>query len=224
MKIIVLHGEDTAKSYVRIKQFVEVAKTRNWEVTYFENSSQGIEENVSKVSLFGSERFFVVKDVKILGKRDLEWIKKKSVNLPGTLIIYNEGILAKNILKSLPDNTKIEEFKLPKLIWTFLENIYPGNSDKVVKDFHRLIVREPPEFIFSLIAKQLRDLFWMASNPESTKFELWKISKLQSQGKRFNSNLLKLLIEKLAVIDFEAKTSKADLVSSLDLMFVKYLQ
>jgi DNA polymerase III delta subunit len=69
MKIIVLHGEDTNKSYERLKKFINVAKERSWEVDFLDDSNLSIKENLSSSSLFGGERFFILKDIKKLGKK-----------------------------------------------------------------------------------------------------------------------------------------------------------
>jgi DNA polymerase III delta subunit len=50
------------------------------------------------------------------------------------------------------------------------------------------------------------------------------VSKLKSQGTKFTIDNLKLIIENLAKIDIDVKTSKANLVSALDLLIVKYIQ
>lgn len=224
MQIIILHGEDVNKSYERLKKFIETAKSRSWEVAYLGESSQKILDELSAVSLFGSERFFILKDYKKLTKKDTDWIKKNKDSALGNLIIYHENILPALFIKSLPDDSKIEEYKLPKLLWNFLEHIYPKNARVVLGELHKLIEKEPVEFIFTLIAKQLRDLYWVKIDPASTGFPSWKISKLKSQSSRFSESLLEELIAELAEIDVKVKTGKADIVSSLDLLIIKRLE
>lgn len=224
MKIIVLHGEDTEKIYLRLKKFIETAKSRSWEVVYLDESPLSIQESLSAVSLFDSERFFVLKDIKKFGKKEFEWLNKKYKGLAGNLIIYHEGILSATFLKSLPNDSTIEEFKLPKILWTFLEHVYPGNSEKVLREFHQIIERDAPEFLFSLIARQLKDVYWIKTDPRSTGFADWKISKLKYQADKFSEEKLKTFIGRLAEIDVEVKTSKTDLVSALDLVIIKQLE
>jgi DNA polymerase III delta subunit len=224
MKIILLHGDDTAKSYERLKKFVETAKKRSWEVSYLDESKQSFQENLSSNSLFGAERFLILRDIRILGKKELDWLKKKAFDLSGNLIIFNEGVVNQTLLKSLPKDTKVEEFKLPKLIWNFLDSIRPGSGISSVVQFHKIIEGEAPEFVFSLIAKRFRDLYWVKTDPESLSLASWQVSKLKSQSKDFKPEELKEIIEKLAEIDINVKKGKADLVSSLDLFMLKQLE
>ena len=209
MKVIVLHGEDIKESYTRLKKFIDTARERNWEILYDEISLTP--------SLFGQDRLTIVNDFRSIDKKLL-------MRATGTLVIYNEGEIGKTFLKGLPKDAKIEEFKLPKLIWNFLESIGPGKSEKIVRDFHKIVEREPAEFVFSLIAKQFRDLYWVKTDSRSTGFPSWKTSKLKSQASWFTKEQLEKFIDLLADIDVEVKTGKADLVPSLDLFILKQLE
>jgi DNA polymerase III delta subunit len=223
MKIIILHGDDERRLYERLTKFVDSAKGRSWEVAYLDDPSLSLEEQLSSSSLFGAERFFVIRDISRLGKKELGWIAKKSKDLPGNLIIYHEGYVPQGILKALPD-AKVEEFKLPVILWNFLDGLYPGNSQRSIKQFHKLIEHEAPEFIFTLIAKLFRDLYWIKVDAASLPYPSWRVGKLKPQASKYSIDQLKNLIEKLAEVDIKVKTSKADLVSELDLIIIKQLQ
>lgn len=224
MKIIVLHGDDTVKSYERLKKFIETAKERSWEVSYLDESTQSLQENLSSPSLFGNERFFILRDIKHLGKKEVGWISKKYKELPGNLIIYHEGIINPSTLKSLPKDITVEEFNLPVLVWKFLEGLLSNKAEESVRLLHKIIEKEPPEFIFSLIARHFRDLYWSKVDPASMLFPTWKISKLKSQSSKFSEEQLRKVIGILSDVDIDVKTSKADLLSSLDLMILKQLE
>lgn len=230
MKIIVLHGDDTGKSYERLQKFIETAKARNWEVSYLDENALSIQENLSESSLFGNERFFILRDIKKLGKKEIEWIKKQYATLSGNLIIYSEGNLPAGFIKSLPKDTKnghtvvIEEFKLPVLIWNFLDSITPGNSKYLLKSLHKIIEKEPVEFIFTLIARQFRDLYWVTVDPKSMEIPTWRSSKLKMQSSKFSEEKLKEIISQLTEIDLMVKTSKTDLLSALDLLIIRQLE
>lgn len=224
MKIIVLHGEDTEKSYERLKKFIDTAKERSWEVAYLDESPQSFEENISSTSLFGKERFFILQNQNSLGKHQLEWLKKKYTGLPGNLIIYHSGDLSTGFLKGLPRDAKIEVYDLPKILWNFLDNIYPGHGGKLVVQLHKLIEKDSVELIFSLIARQIGDLYWAKTEPLSLPYQTWRVGKLKHQAERFEEGELIDLIEKLSQIDINVKTGKSDLVSSLDLLFITNLK
>lgn len=224
MKTIVLHGDDTVKSYERLKKFIESATSRSWEISYLDESESALEENLSSPSLFGNERFFILRDIKRLGKKEIEWVNKNHKNLSGNLIIYHESLLSPAILKSLPKEISIEEFKLPVLVWRFLEGFTPGSAPESIRLFHKIVEKEPVEFIFSLIARQFRDLYWIKTDSASMALPSWRATKLKGQSNKFETETLKDIIRRLAEIDIEVKTSKADLLSSLDLLILKQLE
>lgn len=224
MKIIVLHGDDIGKSYERLKKFIETAKSRSWELSYIDESKISLQENLSLPTLFGNERFFILRDIHLLGKKESQWLRKKITELQGNLIIYNEGVLNKTFLNSLPKSTKIEEFKLPKIIWLFLETLRPGNSIKSINLLHTLLEREPSEFIFALMAKQIKNLYVVKLDSKGQSLPGWQVAKLKRQADRFSLEKLENIIEELAKIDFDSKTGKKDLVSALDLFIIKQLE
>lgn len=224
MKIIILHGDDSIKSRERLKKFTDIAKERGWEVTYLDESEQTFQEVLSVSSLFGKDRFFIVRDIKKMGKRELEWLKRNYKNLSGNLIIFNEGYINVSILKNLPIDTKIEEYKLPVLLWNFLDSLKPGSSTRLISTLHKIVENKPIEFIFSLISRQIRDLYWVKRDPVSTGFPFWKINKLKSQTQYFSLEKLKTLIDSLSIIDYKVKTSKTNLLEELDLLIIKQLE
>jgi len=224
VKIIILHGDDTVKSFERLKKFIDVAKSRSYEINYLDESSLSFIENLESTSLFGDERFFILRDVKKISKKDFEWLGKKYADLSGTLIVYSENVLSVTAIKSFSKDSKIEEFKLPVLLWNFLDGMEIGNSQKTLQTFHKIIEKEPVEFVFTLIAKRLRDLYWIKIDPKTAQFQSWQISKMKKQLESFSVDQLKICIEELAQIDIKVKTSKADLISELDLFIIKQLK
>ena len=224
MKTVILHGDDTEKSYARLRKFIDVAKERSWEVAYLDEGNQTFKEILTGMSLFGSQRFFILKDVKKLAKKDYEWLKKNCANLAGTLIVYSNSTLNATAIKSFPSESKVEEFKLPVLLWNFLDGLYPGNSTREVEVLHKIIEKQPIEFVFSLMAKHFKELYWIKIGAGDAGFPFWKINKLKSSASKFGEEKLTKIIETMAQIDYEVKTSKSDLISELDLLILKHLE
>ena len=145
MKIIVLHGTDTEKSYARLTKFITVAKKRGWEIV-----NDKIEDTPS---LFGTEKLIIIRDYKLIGKKELNLIKK----LPGTLVVYIAGSHPAIALKMLnPDKT--EKYELPILLWKFLDNM-------TIKGFHELLKTNAVEYIFAMIAWKLKKRYQTNPTP-----------------------------------------------------------
>lgn len=180
MKIIVLHGDDTQKSYERLMVFVNEAKKRNWKITDF--SIEGVENQ----SLFGEECFYVLKDYKQLDKKLTEKLK----NYSGNLVIYNVGKIPAPTLKNInPD--KIELFELPQLLWKFLDNM-------TITGFHKLLEKEAPEYLLAMIAWKFKQNYLRNPSEKNAKLisELAEIDVNSKTGKADLTLSLDLLIIK----------------------------
>jgi hypothetical protein len=212
MKIIVLHGDDTAKSYERLSKFIETAKKRSWEIV--------TNEFPNTPSLFGTERLIIYRDFTLLSKNDI----KNFDRFEGTLVIYHQGELPQTFIKQMPPDFKMEKFELPKILFTFLESFYPGNGIRSIKLLHDLVKNSAVELVFFMLARHLKDLYWVSIDPKTNQYQSWRLSKLQSQSEKFGIEKLKQIISKLSDIDILVKTSKADLLTELDLLIVKHLE
>lgn len=212
MKVIVLHGDNSEASYERLIKFVDTAKKRNWEIV--------TDEFPNTPSLFGNERLIIYRDFSLLSKKDINNFDR----FDGTLVVYHEGVLPQAFLKLMPADFKMEKFELPKILFIFLESFCPGNSTKCLKLLHGLTETEAVELVFFMLSRHLRDLYWVTVDPKTSQFPSWRLSKLKFQAEKFGIDMLKQIIGRLSDIDIEVKTSKADLLTSLDLLIVKQLE
>ncbi len=225
MKVILLHGDHTLDSYNRLKKFTDVVKKRNWQVVRISpKDSLSLPEKLSGTSLFQEKQFYIIQDLKKFGIKDFSWLKKNIKNLSGNLVIYYQGTIPKTLLKNLPQPDKIEEFKLPRLIFKFLESFYPKNGKNCLKLLHQVVKTEPVEFVFSLLASYLRDVYLAKIDKKSLAYPSWRVSKLSRQAERFSKKELENIISFLAEEDFKIKTSQAKIMDSLDFIIASELE
>lgn len=223
MKIFVIHGDDTQKSYSRLIQFINSAKKRGWEVVYIEgDSSNSLRDVLSTPSLFGDERFFVIKDVKRIDDRDIEWVNK-SEKISGNLVLYSDKKILTTLIKKFQKIEKIEEFSLPFLVFKFLDYLYPNNLRQVLSTFKELLDSQAPEFLFSLISKHFRDMYWTTLKDKPS-YPSWRLEKITRQATKFKSQDLRQILNDLAKIDFKSKTGQANMAEELDLLLVTKLK
>ena len=225
MKIIVLHGDNIEKIYERLQKFIKEAKKRGWDIARISPSANlSLPEILTGESLFNSESLYIWENFSKLRRRELEWLKKKSSRVEGTLVIYNQGFIHKSTLNSLPAHKKIEEHTLPKLIWKFLDSFYPKNTKNCLKLLRQVVKHDPEEFVFALLARHLRDLYWVKADADGLPYPSWRVSKLKSQAEKFANGQLREIISELADEDIKAKTSKINIADSLDFLVVTHLE
>lgn len=178
MKTIILHGENSHKSYDRLTQFINVAKKRNWEILYNDLNMTA--------SLFGAEKLIIIRDIKLIGLKIIKSLEK----INGTLVIYSDKDLPATFLK-LFRSAKVEKFDIPKLIWKFLNKI-------TLKGFHEVIKTQAIEFVFVMLVWKFKKKYMNHPTPEVGRIvnELAKIDVDVKTGKADLLLSLDLLIVK----------------------------
>lgn len=225
MKILVIHGDYTIKSYERLHEIINSSKKKGWVVERISvKDSLSLPERLTAKSLFENKNLYVVDELNSLKKTDFEWLKKKSDGFEGHLVLYSAGTVGKRVLNFLPKGYKVGEYKLPKLIWKFLESFYPGNTKKCLDLFHEVVNINREEFVFVLLAKHFRDLYWVSIDFNSVPYPSWRVGKLKRQVAKLGSRKLKTLIFDLAEIDIKVKTSNTRMLDSLDFFIATHLE
>lgn len=225
MKIIVLHGDNTQESYQRLARFRAEAKQRGWLIkTLLVNSKYDLSEQLTSQSLFQKEVLYILEGAGKLKKRELEWLKSKSGELEATLVIFHPSVLPQAVGMALPEPVKYEKYELPKLIWKFLDSFYPGNSRNSLKFLHNTVETEPLPFVFSQLARHVRDLYMAKLEPKVLSLPAWRVNKLKSQAKKFQKGQLHEIISQLSLIDVKSKTSSSDLLEMLDFTIITGLE
>lgn len=207
MKVTVLYGDNITASRDRLIKIIAEVKKRGWEV---------LREPTVTDSLFSANRLFVIEDASKLTAKDLT----SDMNL----LIWQKGSVPAKLKKILPKNSKYEEFKLPQKLWLFLESLYPGNAKQALELLNEITATEAVEFVFAMIARQMRDLYWVLVSPGSMLIPTWRRGKLKDQATKYELASLNELISKLAQLDMEAKTGQVNLAPSLDLLLAKQLE
>jgi len=201
---------------------MESARKRGWVVKRFSAKDiSSLELEFRSNSLFQAKTLFVLSDPDSLKPKELEWLSvSKSVD--GTLVFFKEGVIGAKILNAIPDK-KIEKSEFSKTIWKFMDSFYPKNSKVCISLFHETIANDPVEMVFVLLARHLRDLYYVLEDSDGFNGPPWRVKKLEVQANKFGAEKLKEIINELAEIDVEVKTTRKDLKDSLDLLILVQL-
>ena len=224
MKIFMIHGEHTLNAYNRLQDYLKKARERGWEIEYVEKSSDSVRQTFLGQSLFTKERLLVIKDIQLLDSKLSKWIDNNRKRISSNLIIYHRGIIPQKLIKSFPKPEKVEEFKIAKMIWNFLDSFFPGNAKNAYKLFHEVIKDEAVEFVFAMLARQIRDIYWAKVDPKTMEYPPWRVAKYKNLSSKFDKEVLEELIDEMCRTDINAKTSHTDLSRSLDFIIAKYLE
>lgn len=215
MKTILIHGEDSLTSYKKFNDLKASVKKKGWTLINL-NPKEELSQQLVSGNLF-SEKIVYILD-------DFMKLKLQSFDNNSFLIIYSNHELTTLQLKVLPKDTKIEKYDLPKLIYNFLDSLYPGNAKKSLQLLNQLVEREAVELIFAILSRLVRDLYWVKADEAGLPYPDWRALKLLKQADKFSKEKLKLIINSLSKIDVKSKTSDSDLRTLLDFTLLTNLQ
>ncbi len=215
MKIILIHGEDSLTSYNKFNELKFSVKKKGWTLINL-NSKEALSGQLVSGNLFSEKIVYVL--------NDFSKLKTKSFDNNSFLIVYSDHELTVSQLKILPKGTKVEKYDLPKIIYNFLDSLYPGNTKRSVILLDQLVQREPVELVFAIFTRFVRDLYWVKIDEAGLPYPDWRALKLLKQADKFSKESLKLMINALSQIDVKSKTSNSDLKTLLDFTLLTNLQ
>lgn len=140
------------------------------------------------------------------------------------IYLWEKKTLTPTSLKSLISPiTKL--FKLPQVLFRFLDSIKPNNSQEVLRLFHNTLKTADTEMAFFMLVRQFRLLLAVRENAsieEVQRLAPWQKSKLLTQAKSFSKNELVNTYIALHEIDRDAKTGRHDapLTTNIDFLLL----
>jgi DNA polymerase III delta subunit len=222
-----IHGDNQVASRKKLTELLTEFKKQNKEV--FQLSAEKLdraqlESNLLSESLFGQEKILVLDGLHSLPKS-----KKKDefINLISSasidIILWEKKLLTKTDLKKLQSDLETYEFKITPKLWTFLDKLSPNPKSKnaLLKLFHESIAMDGAEFIFLMMARQIR-LLIQVKEGEANKLAPFMLSKLKKQAGEFSLAKLLTIHQQLYQIDTKLKqsTSLLSLEAELDLLLL----
>jgi len=104
----------------------------------------------------------------------------------------------------------VRQFSYPQNMFTFLDNLRPGNGQNSIKLFHELLKTMAAELIFFMITRQFRVMLSLEKGEidEVKRMAPWQLSKFKNQAGFFKGNKLLKTYNQLFEIEINQKTGK----------------
>lgn len=225
MPSYLLHGENHPESRKRLSELVSQAEEKGWEIIRVDGQKEEkIDLNLlSHTSfMFGLGRCLVVENLFSFNKKALQTVKELLANPDsGTSFIFWEPkIIAWQTTQALAEYLKIEEYKIPKALFKFLESIAPGNAEYALKLLQNAKRQNSADMLLIMLARQIRLLYCLLVDDKNLKLADWQKRNLGQQAKKFTPRQLLDLHHRLLELDRKNKKSQLpeDLSASLDLL------
>lgn len=223
MKVMIFSGDDTVSSREAYVDQIEILKkeyeiesvnAKDIDETLLENIF-GAKDLFGKTRVLVTENFFSGQKSKI---KDAVIDKIFSIS-PGSMVDWEEKDISKTDKDKLGKSAVVKNFKLPVLLFKFLDSLSPVGKTQDLQGFSQLAQNVEAGLIFSMIVRQFR-LMILAIDGEDDAVPVWQKTKIKNQASRFGLKKLKKIHKKLLEIDFKQKTSSSpfSLLSELELL------
>ncbi len=221
MKVVALFGSDSDRVTSRMLDIVRGVKKKGYRVSEIANKTS-FKEALSETSLFEEDVLYVCEGASKRGESDWEWISKNAASSASSILFTFGETIPVKIKKLLPSDTKLEEFKVPVIIFQFLDSLTPHNK-ACLPLLKKVTATEPVELVFSLLVTHLRDMYWVLTDPNSYAGPDWKKGKITSQARKIGLENLTKAFDELSRIDMDVKSSVGNLTIFLDRFLIRFL-
>ncbi|MCL5090829.1 MAG: hypothetical protein M1514_02345 [Patescibacteria group bacterium] len=211
--ILIYSGDDLVSSRRAFMEQLEAWQKQGLEVIKLsgkEISEESLELLSGPTSLFGNQRAIAIESL-LSGAKSKE--KENSIKLLATrslgeaVVIWENKEFSKADQLKYPKNFVFRNFKLPAVMFTFLEGLAPGKTKNNIGLLHQALTLVEPGYLFLMLVRQIRMLILAKDPKDVLKIAPWQKGKLLSQAKLFKIENLISLYQELSEIDYQEKTS-----------------
>lgn len=225
--MIIIHGEDSNKSYQRLISLTEELQNKQFEVITHDIQELEItllRQELGSSGLFGSSKCFVFKNILSSNKSKNKDKIIETINLATSheIIIWENKAVSVSALKSFPQ-AKVESFAISPVIFKFLDSLRPGNTKNILLSWKKMQEEGiEPEFVFAMLVRQIKLLLQAKSGPGSLKLAPYPARLITTQSAYFTEKHLLDLYKRLYDIDEKIKTGTGS--APLDQLIGHFLQ
>jgi DNA polymerase III delta subunit len=225
--IFILHGDDIVSSRKRLTEITSSFKN----VAYLDAEKIFVNDLIQALGssdMFGDKKCVVVEKVLKLKKPELEKLLDLLENLDSssTVILWHNTDLSKVFLGKFK-KVIAKSFMLPKLFFTFLDNLSPNNFKNEL-DILSKMQNVEAEQIFYAMVKRIRQLLALKMSLESeelSRMSPWQKDKLRNQGSKWKAEELEGIYRDLYKIELKLKSGglMLPLKKHIDIMLIQQL-
>ncbi len=227
--ITIIHGDDLKAS----RDYLTEKKQESQSSLTLDGATLDITQLIQALSgdgLFEDKKDIFIEQLLSKKKKSKELdaiIDTLNTHTDQSIYLWEGKLLDKKVLGLFPKPIE-KSFKLPQMLFTFLDSIKPNNSRQLLPLFHEVLNTVEPEVLFAMIVRQMRLLLSLKeidSNPidEVKRLQPWQVQKLKNQAALFPGNAIMTPYLVLHDIDYLIKTGRASLPlsSAIDIWLLK---
>ncbi len=210
--ITVIHGDHTEASRNELNRLKLTAKGKEIRQLDGRNLDKtALTQALESSSLFGGDTLVIIENLfSRIGKKTklVEELAKiiAASSKSSDVVLWEYKEVGANVTKNLGTNIQIKLFKMPAIIFHFLDGLAPSQAKTLIDLYQRLVENEAPELVFTMIVRRIRQLIQLRDGVTPDGLAGWQASRLTAQAKLFTMNSLLLMEKKLLEIEYSIKT------------------
>lgn len=225
--ITLIHGDDIEKSRAYLNDLVNAFKDK--EVRRIDGRSVDVTNLTTllgSVSMLGRDQVVITENL-------LSSSLKKPTRLAAFLqilthapkqnniIVWENRELTKSAVSKLGDEVKVSLFKVPVVLFQFLDAIAPSRVKLLIELYHKLRATQADELIFYLMTRRFRQLLLLRDGGRIEDLAPWQASRLTTQAKHFTLERLRQMYKQLLTLEYSLKSGRTPF--SLDGLIEQFL-
>ncbi len=186
---------------------------------------QALESN----SLFNNSKLVIIEGLFSLTTsrvKEMMLSYLRQADFSSDVLVWEGKQIDGRILRNFQSKFLIREFKLSPLIFKFLDSLGSDGDKNCLQLFHQCLKSDPPELVFFLLGRRIRDLIVARDLGISglEKMAPWQKKGIFSQAQKFSLSSLLNFYRSLLKIDWEIKSGIAilPLEALLDLALTNF--
>lgn len=208
-----IYGDNVFSARKKLNEVVAEENSKNPGLRFVKIYKKGFDENdlrriAENPSLFGQKNSFIIEEFNSFTPKQKKVIIDIFSHLEVSVIFWDskETRLAAGLKKSFP-KINVLNFPKPKIIFSFMETVFPGNQKQFLPLLAKIIKEQPLELVLYFLKQHFRTLV-MFSIEKSLISNLpsWREKKLESQCAKFNGKGLENLYKNLIDIEYQNKS------------------
>lgn len=227
--LYILHGDDTVSLRKRISDIIPDQGIS----TFFsadKATAAEILDALRSIDMFSDAKYTVIDKILKLSKKDMDAIlpelNKASVSSVSHVVLCHDFVLSKVFIAKFK-GSRSETFLMPKLFFTFLDNLSPKSFRQELTLLLQMENIEAEQIFYAMI-KRIRQLIVIKTGLESeevVKMSPWQFSKIRAQSTGWTVPALQNFYKELFEIEVKIKSSGLvlPLKKQLDIMLIAEL-
>lgn len=208
----ILHGanvEQSREEFTRLKQTARSVDLRELQGKLLDETQ--ITQALDSSSLFGDEHVVICIEnlLSPLGRKTTKLASfaalLKSASKDHTIILWEPKELGKEALSFFEPDFSVRLFAYPKIIFTFLDALGPGNTKRCINLLSELLATEPAELVWSMVITRIRQLIQLKDNITPERMSSWQVSRLTNQTRLFTMDKLLNMHQTLRTSEYQLK-------------------